>query len=906
MKKKHRENTAQKSEKDEKIRVKLSLVFALDRHADLNTLKETIVRINPKYHSLIKEVFVLAPGGLKPDATFNLPGQIPFIINPTPEELPEQESGHHRICLLNLQQSTSILKLNELFKSELTPVIEDKVTKVLLPDHTNHAQCSETPIIIMEPELFLFFFPYIVSDNYLNWWILRQLIRKEQIETGKLFIDNIRPYVSPKNKVRLKLQTTSIWYKSIPMDFIKKRNIQPRYLSDQPLWRLLFTVASVLLLVTMIFMSTSVGISGDEKVNYRHAKEVYEYFASGGEDQGALNTPKTQLKYYGQSFDNLTYLINKTFNIENEYTSRHILNAITGWLGILFAALTALLIGGWRAAFFTLMLMFLSPRYLGHSFNNPKDIPFAFTYIFVIYFSIRFLRDYPARILRNLLGVAIGISLAISVRIGGLMLVGYLFMFFGLYWLISYTSWLPEVNRKIKHANLAHFAGIAIASVFGYALGLIQWPFALEDPIKNPFEALKVMTNFLASIKQTFEGTIYWSNTLPWYYSLKYMLITIPIIVMAGFLAYVIVQYRRQQPINKFLSFIVMFAWVFPIVYIIYKHSNVYGGWRHLLFSYPPLVILSGLGINGVFNAFQRNKKALIGVTLVVIVGIAPPLQHIVRNHPHTYIYFNAFTGGIRGALGNYEMDYYFTSLKAGSDWFKQNILPEKSDTVIIASNHADILNTYFKNEPVKINYVRYYSAGNTDWDYAIIANANISPYQLKNNIWPPKNTVHTITTGDDVPLCAIIKRGQKEDLRGAQLVQQEKYYEAIPYLYRALQYDTTNTAAALNLTKSLLSIRQNEHAEEVIKMALNAYPTYDKLLNMLGITYMRQGELAKAVKTYGHIIEISTNYISAYFNLGLTYLQMNNNTAALNQFQRAIEINPRYKQAYLMIANIL
>ena len=66
----------------------------------------------------------------------------------------------------------------------------------------------------------------------------------------------------------------------------------------------IFYCLSALLLVLMLSLSKNAGISCDEVLHYDHSVAVYNYFASHGKDQAALNTPVTNLKYYGQSYDN--------------------------------------------------------------------------------------------------------------------------------------------------------------------------------------------------------------------------------------------------------------------------------------------------------------------------------------------------------------------------------------------------------------------------------------------------------------------------------------------------------------------------------------------------------------------------------------------------------------------------
>ena len=101
-------------------------------------------------------------------------------------------------------------------------------------------------------------------------------------------------------------------------------------------WPLLFWL---LLLGVFIRLSLDAGISGDEYLHLNQTYKVMDYYKSFGKDKSALHTPKTYLKYYGQSFDNTATLISEIFNIEDIFTLRHILNAFAAWLTVLFTFL---------------------------------------------------------------------------------------------------------------------------------------------------------------------------------------------------------------------------------------------------------------------------------------------------------------------------------------------------------------------------------------------------------------------------------------------------------------------------------------------------------------------------------------------------------------------------------------
>src|SRR5664279_4379421 len=137
----------------------------------------------------------------------------------------------------------------------------------------------------------------------------------------------------------------------------------------------IFNFSSAFLLVLMLLLSKNAGISCDEVLHYNQSVAVYNYFASHGHDQTALNTPVTNLKYYGQSYDDMATILIKWFKIENVYGFRHLMSSLAGWQAIFITALFAIWLSDYRAGILVLILFAVSPTFIGHSQNNLKDIP---------------------------------------------------------------------------------------------------------------------------------------------------------------------------------------------------------------------------------------------------------------------------------------------------------------------------------------------------------------------------------------------------------------------------------------------------------------------------------------------------------------------------------------------------
>jgi len=663
-------------------------------------------------------------------------------------------------------------------------------------------------------------------------------------------------------------------------------------------WKKIFYILAFLGLVLLPLLSRDAGVSGDEEVHYLHSQKVLDYYTSFGKDTAALFTPQSHLAYYGQSFDNFTTLLINCFNIDDIYRFRHGCNAIIGWLAILVAGFLAVFLSGYRAGVLTLLILCFSPRFVGHAFNNLKDIPFAFGYIVALYFLFRVMEGLPKPRFRYILLLILGTGLAISVRIGGAVLIFYLLLFTGLY-LLSY--FLKERGLVTARVVSRSFLVVILISVGGYLMGLLFWPYALENPIKNPVIAFRAMTSFPTTLRQIFEGEFVWSDQLPWYYLLKYMLITIPTLAWMGFLLFLIFMKGTMKSPRWIFTFFLFIAFLFPILFVMYKDSNLYGAWRHLLFIYPPLIILSGLGYDYLLKRYSSWIARVI-VAIVFLIMAFHPVRFMIRNHPYQYLYYNEWIGGFRGAYGTYETDYYFHSMREGSEWII-HYLEEKDDheKVTVAANFP--VSWFFRDsESVdSVTFLKYYERGNADWDYAIIGNSYIHPFQLRNKIWPPANTLHTIDV-DGVPVCAILVRPSKDDLMGSRLLKAGEYDLSVQTLKRALTHDPQNESVHLNLALAYIKGGEMDSAMQVLGSVDAIYPDYEVAMDLLAEINLMENRLAPAKEILKKTLEVNPKYFPSCYKLGEIYLDEKNDEMGIHYLRRCLRMNPDYPPLLLRL----
>ena len=660
--------------------------------------------------------------------------------------------------------------------------------------------------------------------------------------------------------------------------------------------KIIFIFLAVAMLLAMLLISRDAGISGDEEVHYRHSEMVYNYFSSMGKDQSSLDTPKTHLQYYGQTFDNLVTVLIHWFGIEDIYGFRHLMCSFAGWLTIVATALFAAYFAGYGAAILVLLLFAVSPGFLGHSQNNLKDIPFALAYISSIYFSLKLVFSEKKPSNQTIILLILSIAFAIGIRAGGILVVFYLGFFMLLKTVLDWNE-SKELNRTLLKKQLLLFFGISVA---GYLLGLITWPYALQNPILNPWKSYQVMTHFPTTIRQIFEGRFEWSDFHPWYYLPKYMAITIPLVVFSGITAFLL-NGRKNYSSNQQIQLLLLgFTILFPLIFVLLKQSNLYGSWRHFLFVYPGIILISGLGIHAFLVRFKQRIIRIPAILLLAVL-ILHPIRFMAANHPFYYLYYNQLTGGLKGACGNYETDYYYHTMRQGSEWL-QEYLKNKPDTgkIVVGGNFPS--QWYFrKNNRVKFVYFPYQDRSKFDWDYAIIANSYILPFQLKNNFWPPANTIHTIFA-DGVPVCTVIERLTKNDFRGIQELKRGDYIKSALLFQNALQVDIQNELIFYKFAESLSNAGQDEQAEQQLKKCLDINPDYEQALGFLGDLALKKGIVEDAASYYQKAIQSNRKYFAVYPKLAGIYTETNVSEAR-KVLRDCLKLNSKYKPALEALA---
>ncbi len=673
----------------------------------------------------------------------------------------------------------------------------------------------------------------------------------------------------------------------------------------------IFVLLALVSLGLMVFGSFGAGMSGDEEIHNTQAEHIYDFYRTFGKDKtAAVVTDQYNLPLYGQAVDNFAYAFARWFGISDIMQVRHTVNTLCGWLAILFTSLIAFRISGrkYLPAILTFLLFVFSPRFIGHSFNDLKDVNLVTFMAMGLFYMVVFLQDFPKVKTSTMVMLAISIGLAMAVRVGGLILIAYFGLFGLLRWLLlcckSNAEQLGGLSKGAAFGRLVKYG--LLTAVGGYLLCVLLWPYAMQKPIDNVLGSLSSMNAFSISIRQLFEGKLAMSNTLPWYYTPKFIFMTIPVAVIVGALVYLVTGWDKNR---RFFTVFLLFCFVFPVSWIIYTKANVYGGWRHSMFCYPTLVAMAGLGFYSLYERFRHPVLRWgLGVALPVVLLIAPA-THIFANHPYEYVYFNELAGGVKNAYGKYELDYYYHSTRRATEWVMQNAdvsALKPGEKIKVATWHLPSVSYYLKKDTAHFRPVfsRIYQMGNNDWDYAVFTITGMNPDWITNKeMFPPVNTVH-VEEVNGVPICIVLQRTDKSDHYGYSALQRGDIEIAKQFFYQALQTNPYNEQAIENLAE--IYLREN-NADSVFILASfwsQNIPSSLTALSMLTNACIVKGDYQGALAAAVRLKQISPDDISGYWYAAQCYLRLQNMQMALNELQALVNIHP-YAPAYQQMAQI-
>ncbi len=438
----------------------------------------------------------------------------------------------------------------------------------------------------------------------------------------------------------------------------------------------------------------------------------------------------------------ITYqLFHETLNIMAFDNAYHLSIIISGVAGVFILYLFLLEAFGFITGLAGLAFLALLPRYWGDLHNNMKDVPQAAAFALAIWMFWRLTRY---KRVKDLIFASLAFAIAFNTKVNTLMvpvIAGVWLFITGLLSTIDDRELKVVVeNRRSKVvpqrlSSIFHLQ--KLFSIFHLPLSLLYFAaaplaaFLLWLPFwKHPIDRLIYMFRFFLDNTQNLEvlyfGTIYKSAiNVPWHYALGYLGVTTPVPTLLFFILGLTIigvnvirmgksildawkydiRNRKtkndhrfshfdndfRSSIQRLSNFSLLLLWFFlPLTRYLNPKIGVIDGIRHFEEVVFPLCAIAAVGFAATLDRLNRMKRMgtlgrpiLIGVVLVTLI------LPIVRYHPYQISYFNELVGGICGALGNFDVEYWGTSQKAAVRWLNANARKDSFVHVLMAGDSA-------------------------------------------------------------------------------------------------------------------------------------------------------------------------------------------------------------------------
>jgi len=472
------------------------------------------------------------------------------------------------------------------------------------------------------------------------------------------------------------------------------------------------------LLITATFRHY--GVVWDETIQAICGKLSLNFFTSGFKDTSTYDFQN--IRFYGPFFEILTTIVAPWKTMPN-YAMRHFLTALTGLgtgLGVIAFGRAW---GRLSVSIFASLFLLLMPSFYGHEFFNSKDMPFACGVTWTLFALTRFLADKEPG-WRKAIGLGVAAGLTLAIRPGAAPL------------LVAFSApamalivWQRRFQPILKPLLIRCVAVIAIA----WLLMIAFWPWAYASPLLNPLRAMIEASHLHADIYSLYMGETLKINLQPWHYLLVFTLITtpLPLLLLAGGGAAATLkslpslgpdsasldensvpqrgrkarreaaraqrrETNKRRPPSQGVGRIaddlplpacVLLSWtLLPQGLFLVLRPNVYDGIRHFLFMLPGLALFAGVGATAMLARIPAKIKRF-GVALLLLACLWP-LPAMLRLHPYEYTYYNELVGGLKGAAGRFETDYWLQSYNEAADWVNLEARKfSKPVRVLVAAN---------------------------------------------------------------------------------------------------------------------------------------------------------------------------------------------------------------------------
>lgn len=344
-----------------------------------------------------------------------------------------------------------------------------------------------------------------------------------------------------------------------------------------------------------------------------------------------------------------------------------------GSLGVLILFLFINEAVNFPVAVFSAIFLALLPTHFGYLHNNMKDVPNAFAFTLAIYLFWRLTR-YKRK--RDLIFAVISFAFAFNVKINSVMVP------------VVCLIWFMFNERKQLTQILKNKLVILYFILSPLAATAVWWPF-WKDPLGKLLQLPYFYSHNTINMPVLFLGKILHSAVnIPWYYPWVYIFITTPLGILFSFLIGILVSLTRFFRKNEIYSLVIIWLFV-PLLRYLSPKASAIDGMRHFMEIIYPLCVLAGMGFFTIYNYLNKlTKQKNIGLIVFSIIAITL-VYNLVKFHPYQASFYNALTGGIKGANGKFDIDFWGVPQKDAMNWLNKNAMTNSYIHIVMAQSSA-------------------------------------------------------------------------------------------------------------------------------------------------------------------------------------------------------------------------
>ncbi len=439
------------------------------------------------------------------------------------------------------------------------------------------------------------------------------------------------------------------------------------------------------------------------------------------------------IQYYGPVFDIWGSFNNRLFSerlsLLPEENARHLHLLLAGALTIFFTVLFSSEAISPQVGIYSGLFLAAYPRFVGHCFNNPKDIPLTLIFVLCLFlFHRRVITGKKIYSFLLLLTGAVGFATRIQyLLVPVVIIVG----------VIVYNS-TDRQNIRSFWGRITNFWDIPLVLFLTIPLGMLFWPYFWTAPLER-FQSLidfYLHHRVQAQLLIRYLGADYIPGlTLPWHYAPVMLTITTPLITLAWLLpglgVMIIALLAKSGDNRRKFSFNLILIWiVVGLLPFMLPGQRVYGGIRHFLFVIPALCVTAGVGLESLRARFARRSRYMtrIAVALLFILLYISTYSY----HPYYTTYYNTLVGGPRGAFGRFSVENWGNAYKKTCRWLNRNA-PEGSTVLALV---AEQIPRWYLRPDITVLGPTSAHLSPAHYDYSIYILRDIDPLLLPDK--PP------------------------------------------------------------------------------------------------------------------------------------------------------------------------